>query len=266
MVFLSHHRRRLSVLPLCLLISESTALVALDRIHRPSLGNPSNTVLHASLASRQYTRPGGRDNERTKRQERVGHLVQTELGQILHSGVIRGNVEYLEDELRQRISVVSADVSPDLKQARVSISIRAGTKTNKLDNIVVEEEEEDDDDEDGEDDEEADFDNNPVVDKRRVYSWLVRNTKPIRHTLAQRMSHMKVCPSLSFVQVDVAAATDVMYLIDKVAAGYKRERIGGYNENDMPTGIVGGMDFDEDFDDDDEWDEDENSKFFSKSP
>jgi ribosome-binding factor A len=149
----------------------------------------SGTALRASL--------NAQGNVRSKRQERVGHLVRSELASILHSGVIKGsNVEYLEDELRRRISIVNADISPDLRQARVSISIRRG--------------------------EDAD---NYVVDQRRAYSWLVSSTKAIKHSLAQRMSHMKSCPNLTFVQVNVGAAVDVMYLIDKISKGYKRETI-----------------------------------------
>ena len=134
--------------------------------------------------------------DRSKRQERVGHVVRTELSKILHSGVIKGrDAEYLEDELRQRISIVNTDISPDLRQARVSISV-ASLKQAGADG---------------------------TVDKRRAYAWLVRNTKPLRHTLAQHLKHMKSCPQLTFVQVDVAAAVDVMYLIDKVSAGAKRD-------------------------------------------
>jgi ribosome-binding factor A len=200
----------------------------------------------ASLASRHYSK-GGNNNrrggdEKSKRQERVGQLVKTELSSILHTGIIKGrDADYLDDDLRQRISVVNADISPDLKQARISISVRGPNKHKDTE------------------EEEA---YNPAVDKRRAYSWLVRNTKPIRHTLAQKMSHMKSCPNLSFVQVDVAAATDVMYLIDKVASGYKREKIGGVGENDMPTGILDGIDYDDEDFDDDEWDE-EDDDFFS---
>lgn len=212
---------------------------------------PPLTIAQASLASRQYTRGdrrGGRGNDRSKRQERVGQLVKTELSRILHTGIIRGNAEYLDDDLRQRISVVSADVSPDLKQARISVSIRGPNKPRASNDDPAGFEE--------------DSTYNPDVDKRRAYAWLVRNTKPLRHSLAQKMSHMKSCPNLSFAQVDVAAATDVMYLIDKVASGYKRERVGGYNENDMPTGIVSGIDFDEDFEDE-EWDDEDGGEFFS---
>jgi len=83
---------------------------------------------------------------------------------------------------------------------------------------------------------------NDAIAKRRGYAWLVRNTKAIRFALAARMNHMKGgSPDLTFVQVDVGAAVDVMQLIEKVSEGYKREDV-----------------FDEwvEGDDDDEWDED----------
>jgi len=182
----------------------------------------------------------GRD-ERSKRQFRVGELVRTELARILHTGLIKGDATYLEQELRQRISIVSVDVSPDLRQARISVSIRSVIKKRNNDN---------------EKDDEAEtmyYEDDPVVDKRRAFSWLVDNTKPLRHTLAQRMSHMKTSPDLSFSQVDIAAATDVMYLIDKVSKGYERESIGEYEflgEFDEEDD-----DDDDDFDDGDDWDE-----------
>lgn len=163
--------------------------------------------------------------DRSKRQERVGHLVRTELASIIHRGIIKGDAVYLEDSLRQRISVVSADVSPDLRQARISVSVRPSTNAE----------------------------DNATVDKRRAFSWLVDSTKALKHTLAQRMSHMKNCPNLTFVQVDVAAATDVMYLIDKISKGYKRESV----ELDVPQGVVDGLDFDADFDDEDWMEEDD---------
>ena len=154
---------------------------------------------------------------RSKRQERVGHVVRTELSKILHSGVIKGrDVEYLEDELRRRISIINTDVSPDLRQARISISVSSLKQAGA----------------DG------------TVDKRRAYSWLVRNTKALRHTLAQHLKHMKSCPQLTFVQVDVAAAVDVMYLIDQVSAGAKREKV------DLEEAAA------LEFDDDEEWEED----------
>ena len=86
-----------------------------------------------------------------------------------------------------------------------------------------------------------------IIAKRRAYAWLVRSTKSIRHSLAQKMKHMKASPDLTFVQVDVGAAVDVMQLIEKVSKGYKR--------NDVLE-----MDFEDDEDEDGEdgWiDEDE---------
>jgi ribosome-binding factor A len=192
---------------------------------------------HKSTQGRSTPRGG---KERSKRQERVGHLVRTELSTIIHRGLIKGDPEYLDDELRRRISIINADVSPDLRQARIVVSIRKGGEN------------------------EAREGTNAAVDRRRAYSWLVANTKYIRHTLAQKLSHMKTVPNLSFVQADVSAAVDVMYLIDKVAAGYKRESIGAFGgDNDaMPQGVVAGIDFDDmdeaDWDDDFFLDDDDN--------
>lgn len=220
----------------------------------------------------------GGGETKSKRQERVGQLVQSELSRILHGGAIKGrDVEYLEDELRLRISVVSADVSPDLRQARVSVSVRpsqrhhsrrsrsssnlnsplAATATTVTAAAA---------------DEDAAASSasapavppSPSVDRRRAYAWLVRNTKPIRHALAQRLSHMKTCPQLTFVQVDVSAAVDVMYLIDKVTQGsYKRDNVDLFDPDEVARGMVGGLDFDEDFDED--WDEDDGD-FFQSQP
>jgi ribosome-binding factor A len=210
-----------------MLTTEAFSLLPSANRHQLS-SQQSTTVLSAS---------GGRSSpnygkDRSKRQERVGHLVRSELSGIIHGGIIKGDAEYLDDDLRKRISVVSTDISPDLRQARISVSVRAGKKG---------------------------IDSNPAVDKRRAYAWLVRNTKPIRHTLAQRMSHMKSCPDLSFVQVDVAAAVDVMYLIDKVTSGYKRD-----NNDLFEDGVVNGIDFNAEFDEDD-WeddDDDDDEDFF----
>lgn len=200
------------------------------------------SAIYTPGRSSSRSRNDGRD-DKSKRQFRVGELVRTELGRIIHSGVIKGNnAILLGSELRQRISVVSVDISPDLRQARVSFSVR-NANINKKKKQQQEEEQEDKNEEDS--DSITYYENDPVVDKRRAFSWLVDNTNPIRHTLAQKMSHMKVSPSLTFVQVDVAAATDVMYLIDKVSKGYQREEIGewDYGEDDG------------DDDDDDDWDE-----------
>ena len=204
-----------------------------NKLHPTHQTLPSTTTLFASYRGPAST-PGRSSprnyagKERSKRQERVGHLVRTELSQILHRGTIKGELDgYLEDALRQRISLVNCDISPDLRQARISVSIR----NDKSGGAGA---------------------SDAAVDKRRAYSWLVRNSFALKHTLAQRMSHMKSCPNLTFVQVDVAAAVDVMYLIDKVNSGYKRESIDEY---------IARGDYDDEYDDDDEFynddDEDE---------
>jgi len=164
-------------------------------------------------------------------------LVRTELSTILHKGVIKGDADYLEDELRQRISVINADVSPDLRQARITVSIRKALNNEE---------------------------SNPAVDRRRAFSWLVQNTKAIRHTLAQNLKYMKSVPNLTFAQADVAAAVDVMYLIDKVAEGYKREAVGefGGDDDSLPRGMVGGIDFDDD--EDIEWIEEDEDFFLDE--
>jgi hypothetical protein len=81
-----------------------------------------------------------------------------------------------------------------------------------------------------------------AIAKRRAYAWLVRSTKAIRHSLAQRMKHMKASPDLTFVQVDVGAAVDVMQLIEKVSTGYKRDDV---------------LEMEMEFEDDDDWEDEE---------
>mmetsp|Transcript_65602 Transcript_65602/g.77688 ORF Transcript_65602/g.77688 Transcript_65602/m.77688 type:complete len:258 (+) Transcript_65602:33-806(+) len=183
---------------------------------------PISTTLNASGRFVNHS------STRSKRQERVGQLVRAELAAIIQRGFIK-NADYLSSDVRNLISIINADVSPDLRQARITVSIM------------------------GDD----------VVDKRRAYSWLVKSSNFLKFELAQKMSHMKGVPSLTFVQADVGAAVDVMALIDKISEeGYKRERIGFYGGDDdsIPTGLHMGIDFDEDEEDDgwlddDDWDD-----------
>lgn len=220
-----------------LMLPSRAASFVLDtpQLHRIPTTETSSTELSAIYTPGRSSSRSRKGDERSKRQFRVGELVRTELANILHTGNIKGDYSYLEQDLRQRISIVGVDVSPDLRQARVSVSIRSAIQKKP----------------DPEDEEVYYQENDPVVDKRRAFSWLVDNTKALRHTLAQRMSHMKTSPNLTFNQVDVAAATDVMYLIDKVSKGYVREEIGEYEF----LGEFDEEDDDIDFDDDEDWDE-----------
>ena len=220
------------------------------------------------------------NNDRSKRQERVGHVVRTEVASIIQLGYpIKNQMNGIDDELRRRINVVNADVSPDLRQARITVSVmksnRGGATMEEEEEMMAFDEEEDDDDDefDEEDDEEyydendeeeaeeedirlkqvfpqSQFGNsNSAVDRRRSYAWLVRNTKQIRHALSQRLKHMKSVPNLTFVLADVGAAVDVMNLIDKVSKGqYKRDDIGmfGGDNDNLPAGMYLESENDED--------------------
>ncbi|KAL7511967.1 hypothetical protein ACHAXN_008822 [Cyclotella atomus] len=164
--------------------------------HIKQINNPRFAVSPLHMGYNKYG--DGRSSsryaagDRSKRQERVGHVVRSEIATILHNGsMIKYDDEPIEDELRKKINVINADVSPDLRQARITVSIMAGK--------------------------------DDIVSKRRAYAWLVRCTKSIRHALAQKMKHMKASPDITFVQVDVGAAVDVMQLIEKVSKGYKRD-------------------------------------------
>ena len=256
------------------------------------------------LASGKYSR-GERSsprfpksNDRTKRQERVGHVIRTEIATILQLGYpIKTQKDVIEDDLRRRINVVNADVSPDLRQARVTISVIKPSKKildeieenfddDEFDDDLIDDEDEDFDDEEEDDDDMIDDDeeeddgiiyrevfaagnagnsnSQAVIDRRRAYAWLVKNTKPIRHALSQRLRHMKSIPDLTFIQADVGAAVDVMNLIEKVnKSDYKRQNIGlfGGDDDNLPDGMYLGDEeddgwIDEDNDEDDfDWDE-----------
>jgi ribosome-binding factor A len=214
----------------------------------------------SSRNNSMYTRrPGG---ERSKRQERVGQFVQSELAKLLHSGNIKGYAaEPLDDDLRQRISIIKSDLSPDLRQARISISVRGSSNNSRLvDNGETTTST-------------GGGGSSRAVDRRRAYAWLVRNTKPIRYSLAQQLKHMKYCPDLTFVEVDVTAAVDVMALIDQVSSSSSSKRSDNlYDPEQLPQGVVDGIDFDDgDFADDEDWededfdDEDDNDLRFGNN-
>lgn len=246
-VFQSNNNNKCSLLSERILRQHSTFITA------PSVPTARATRLFIQRGTPGRSAPRGK-TDKSKRQYRVGELVRTELARIIQSGLIKGkDASPLEDGIRSRISIVSVDVSPDLRQARVSVSIRNGKDSIKRTPVV-------EDDEDADDESTAFSGSDATVDKRRAYSWLVENTKAIRHTLAQRMSHLKTSPSLTFVQVDVAAAVDVMYLIDKVSKGYERESIGEYGGNDdnLPLGFL-----EDDEDDEFEWEEEDDDFFNS---
>ena len=185
----------------------------------------------------------GYQDNRSKRQERVGHLVRSEIASIVNQGapLPKTNSEsmYIDDELRKRISIVDANVSPDLRQARITVSIIADPASKSTGG-------------------------NNMMDQRRAYSWLVSNTFQIRHALAQRLSHLKILPNLTFVEVDVGNAVDVMQLIDKVSQkgyNYKREHFDLNLEEYFDEDDDDEFDFEFDDDDDDNDNDNDNDGF-----
>jgi hypothetical protein len=259
-----------------LVINSSSSHQRTKRKQQTTAGRSSSTsssVLFMGYDNqRRSSAPGTKRSnnlDRTKRQERVGHVVRTELATLLHRGVgittpssssstTTSGRDYdgdnssnggINEELRRRINIVHANVSPDLRQARVTISVlstatatatavthepssSAAGVTSTLEQQRIRKA-------------------NDAISRRRAYAWLVTNTKSIRHALSKRMSHMKGgAPELTFVQVDVGGAVDVMNLIDKVSnRNYKREMDDGMSFDDMLR-----MGYDGDYDDEDDED------------
>ena len=75
--------------------------------------------------------------------------------------------------------------------------------------------------------------------KREAFSWLVKNERSVRYALAKRLKHSKRVPAVTFRKADVSAATKLMDLIDRAADD------GG----DGGAGVIDGLDFDLDLDD-----------------
>ena len=149
----------LSAILLALVPSMTSSFVVLAP--QRSMVSTSNSQLSAIYTPGRSSSKSRKGDERSKRQFRVGELVRTELAKILHTGNIKGDASHLEEELRQRISIVGVDVSPDLRQARISVSVRNAFA--KRDDEDEEHDESDKDDEecegdDGADEEESDED------------------------------------------------------------------------------------------------------------
>tara|TARA_B110001452_G_scaffold186651_1_gene157109 strand:+ start:486 stop:1121 length:636 start_codon:yes stop_codon:yes gene_type:complete len=151
-----------------------------------------------------------------RRSARVAQVVQSELAQVLHAGDIKG--KRLDYAIRSMISIVEVDVSPDLRNAKVKVSVHGDRK-----------------------------------DKVSATRWLTDQRGGIRHALAQRMKEFKRLPHLSFQHVDVGQAVDVMVLIDKLAK--ERAERGGDEEE---GGLDFDADDDEAFAEyEEDWDDEE---------
>jgi len=113
-------------------------------------------------------------HQKGRRSSRVAQVVQKELSTIIRSGTVHGP-RVIQERLRHMISIVDVDVSPDLGNARVKVSIIGDQK-----------------------------------DKISAIRWLQSSASPIRHVLAHEMKQMRRVPRLSFQHVDVGKAVEVM--------------------------------------------------------
>lgn len=174
-----------------------------------------------------------RSSTESKRQARVSQLLTGELAKILRLGHGIKTKDKIDDDMRCKIAVVDVDMSPDLRSAKVFISVYGD-----------------------------------VLEKREAYAWCVKNTKAIRMALCAELKGMKRVPELFFKDTDIGAAVDLMALIDRVSGDEDSneavlrddgdeevEGFEGLTEDDFFT-----FDFDEDGDGpsyfDDEDDED----------
>ena len=160
------------------------------------------------------------DGRRTKR---VGQVIQSELATLIRSGDVRGE-QRIPIGLQQLISVVDVDMSPDLRNARVKVSVIGDRK-----------------------------------DKVSAVRWLRGNVRGLRHQLAQRNRQMRSIPMLTFDHVDVGAATDIMIKLEQLRrdseeAEERRRREGEEAEVEDQDAWLDADD-DDDFDWDDEDDE-----------
>jgi len=113
-------------------------------------------------------------HQKGRRTSRIAQVVQQELAGIIRSGTVHGP-RVIQERLRHMISIVDVDVSPDLGNAKVKVSIIGDQK-----------------------------------DKISAIRWLQSSAGPIRHVMAQELKAMRRVPRLSFVHVDVGKAVEVM--------------------------------------------------------
>ncbi|CAM9365292.1 unnamed protein product [Choristocarpus tenellus] len=118
----------------------------------------------------------------SKRQARVAQLIAVEVSSIIRRGHGIKTLDKLAEEVRLKISVVDVNITPDLRTARIYVSVYGD-----------------------------------VFEKREAYAWCVKSAKSIRHVMASNLRNMKRVPELLFKQTDLGAAVDLMALIDRVS-------------------------------------------------
>jgi len=174
------------------------------------------------MAARSNNRGGGSPLDRegpSKRQLRVGSLLQSEIADIIRKGYEVKSEDALEDGLRSRISVVDVECSPDIRFAKVAVSIYGET-----------------------------------VEKREAFVWLVDNAKAIRHALSQRLKDMRHVPDISFRQDDLSAGADMFHLLSQLEEDRKMRSSVRRNDG---LEVDWSDDEEEDEDDDDDYEGEE---------
>lgn len=175
------------------------------------------------MARSNSFRPSGE----SKRQARVSQLMATELAEILRLGHGIKTKDKIADSTRSKISIADVIMSPDLRSAKVFVSVYGD-----------------------------------VLEKREAYAWCVKNTRAIRSALATNLRGMKRVPELYFKDTDIGAAVDLMALIDRVgeeddAAAAARESSDTASYSGSSSGEYSEDDYTFDFDDEDDGDYDD---------
>ena len=159
-----------------------------------------------------------------RRGSRVGQVVRAELASLISAGDIHQQRNPIKAQIRQMISIVDVTVTDDMRTAKVRVS----TLGEKLDGL-------------------------------RAIRWLQDNRKSLRYELAQRLTHMRRVPELTFTDIDISSPVRVMALIDRLAA--EARTTGGADEDGAGAADGGAeeggeeddeLDFGLDDDDDDE--------------
>uniref|UniRef100_A0A6U2E1N8 Ribosome-binding factor A n=2 Tax=Hemiselmis andersenii TaxID=464988 RepID=A0A6U2E1N8_HEMAN len=126
----------------------------------------------------------------------MGKMVMQELMSILRGPVARNiDDEMLAQAMLLKVSIVDVEMSPDVKVAKVHVSV-IGEEALQKD----------------------------------IVAWMQENNKQLRYELAQSMKHLRTVPTLKFVSADVGAAMDVMSILDKISK--ERESKDGSGEEE----------------------------------
>ena len=168
----------------------------------------------------------------TRRTSRVGQVIRSELATVIRQGSVRGK-QRCPPGLENMVSIVDVDMSPDLRNARVKVSI-IGERKEKISAV----------------------------------RWLQGNVRGLRHELAQRNRHLKRVPMLTFDHVDVGAATDMMVRLAELRREGEEADERRRAEGESVPDEEGGLDFsvaDEDAwldeEEDEDWDDEEYEEY-----